>query len=159
VSFTRSSAERIAAAIRSVEQGGRDSSGINLGPRLSGGQPYKLRLATFTGSWAVGDTKVVTLFGSAETVNVKNWCNASTGESTTEDRYVVFGKVDGTNSVVEIQSGVTSTCNMVIGTLDLRTLPGYAADRIQLLGHEAVDGTACNALTWYSITTCSTAAQ
>lgn len=166
VTFTRPAAERIASVVRKVEAGDRDSAGLRF-ERVASAVGSPLRLATFTGNWATGQYKTVTLHGSTQTASVYNWCNPSTGANTassTESRYVIFGRAHGTNSVVEIQMGIATaqTCRMNIGELDTTTLPGYSAGQIQLLGHSAADmttnNTACATLTWYSITTCSTAA-
>lgn len=111
-----------------------------------------LRVATFTGAWATGTYKTVTLVGSTATADVYNWCNPSLMD-TSNERYVVFGAADGTNTVVEIAMDDTSaTCRMTIGTLDATTLTGYDATAIQVLGHN----TTGPCLQWYSVTTCST---
>lgn len=162
VLFTRPAAERIAKVVRTVEGGDRAGKGLTFGGQATG-LPMSLKVATFTGSWSTGTYKTVTLVGSTATASVYNWCNESPGNtaSTNESRYVIFGKAGGTNSVVEIQlQGTANTCRMTIGGFDLTTLPGYSAGAIQLLGHSAssTSGTACSSLTWYSITTCSTAA-
>ena len=162
VVFTRPAAERISKVVRTVEAGDRRSNGLSFGVQADA-MPLSLKVATFTGSWATGTYKTVTLVGSTATASVYNWCNAAPGDtaSTTASRYVLFGKAGGTNSVVEIQlQGTSNTCSVSIGGFDLTTLPGYSAGVVQLLGHSAASttGTACASLTWYSITTCSTAA-
>lgn len=164
VQFTRPAAERISRVVRLVEFGNRDSTGPAYDRPWHGyGKP--LRLGTFTGNWERATFTTVTLHGSTQTVSVYNWCNSAIGgdtANTTSSRYVVFGKVGGTNSAVEIQMQVTSsecTATLTLGSIDLTGLPGYSRSAIQLLGHGAV-GTAetCVAgLQWYSITTCSTA--
>lgn len=161
VKFSRASAQRIAKAVRTVEAGDRSQ------PALTFDHPMppdaaKLRVATFTGSWGTGTWKTVTLLGSTTTATVYNWCNPSIGDTanTTSTQYVVYGKANGTNSVVEISLRNTSqTCRMSIAGVDLTALPGYDSGAIQLLGHAAAStsGTACSTLTWYSITTCATA--
>ena len=156
VTFTKASAERIAQAVRIVEAGNRDTGGLPTAPRFGAGGALKLRLATFTGDWQIGQSKVVTLHGSTNTESVYNWCNPSIGGDTansTESRYVIFGKVSGTQSAVEIQMHATGqTCVTSFGGVDLTEFPGYASGEIQLLGHNQ---SAC--LQWYSITTCATA--
>lgn len=163
VVFTRPAAERISKVVRTVEAGDRDAAGLSFGRPGGAGAAVSLRVATFTGSWAKGAYKTVTLVGSTSTASVYNWCNSSEGSTsdTASSQYVVFGKTNGTNSVLEIQLRSTSqTCRTSIAGVDLTALPGYAAGSIQLLGHSAAatSGTACATLTWYSITTCSTAA-
>ena len=161
VDFTRGAADRIARTVRLVEQGQRDQSGPRYGKLLddpsSGGV---LRLGTFTGTWAVGTLKTVTMHGSTNTANVQNWCvdvghaDASDTANTTKTRYVIFGTIKGTHSAVEIQMQTTSqTCALSMGGVDLTSLAGYDENAIQLLGHSS--NGPC--LQWYSITTCSTA--
>ena len=167
VQFTRPAAERIARVVRTVEGGNRDSTGPTLDrPWYGEAGPFRLRLGTFTGNWETAQFTTVTLHGSTQTVSVYNWCNPALGantNNTNESRYVVFGKVHGTQSAVEIQMRSTATqCTqtLVLGTLDLKTLPGFDEASIQLLGHAAIDtaSTCSGGLQWYSITTCSTAA-
>jgi hypothetical protein len=103
VTFTRPAAERIAAAVRSVERGDRDISPTIAGPRLQG-DTFRLKLATFTGSWAVGTFKTVTLSGSTSTASVYNWCTPVDGSTTsTATKHVIFGNVKGTASAIEVQ--------------------------------------------------------
>lgn len=162
VSFSRGAAQRIAKAVRTVEAGDRNQPGLTFDHPMPGGGGQVLKVATFTGSWAKGSFKTVTLQGSTATASVYNWCNSSDGNTsdTASSQFVVFGRASGTNSVLEISLRNTShTCRMSIAGVDLTALPGYSAGTIQLLGHSAVStsGTACATLTWYSITTCSTA--
>ena len=61
VVFTLSAAERISKAVRIVESGDRDATGLSFGrPGNSSGGTKLIRRATFTGSWAINATKVVT---------------------------------------------------------------------------------------------------
>jgi hypothetical protein len=155
VTFTKGSAERIAQVVRIVEAGNRDTGGLPTAPRF-GSNNFRLNLATFTGNWQTGEYKVVTLQGSTNTASVYNWCNPALGgdtASSTKTRYVIYGKVQGTQSAVEIQLRSTNqTCSTSIGGVDLTSFPNYSGDAIQLLGHNE---SAC--LQWYSITTCATA--
>ncbi len=160
VKFSRASAQRIARVVRQVEAGDRSQSGVVFDHPMPGAA-VSLRVATFTGSWAKGTYKTVTLVGGTNTASVYNWCNSSDGSTsdTAASQYVVFGRANGTNSVLEIQLQSTSqTCRTSIAGVDLTALPGYSAGSIQLLGHSAAatSGTACATLTWYSITTCAT---
>ena len=125
-------------------------------------RPYGRRTrGTFTGSWAIGETKAVSLANdTASTVAVTNYCVGVTqSTAATATLNVIFGNASGTASVVEIQQA-TATCLMVAGGLDYTTLPGYSPGVIQLLGHSAADmttnATACATLTWYSVTSCGT---
>ena len=154
VTFTRPAADRIAKVVRRVEQGDRGAEPLTFGRGGGGGVPYRLSVATFTGSWATGTWKTVTLVGSTSTASVYNWCNAA--ES---DGHVVFGKASGTNSAVEITMAATATCRLTLGGVDLTTIAGYSSTEIQLLGHGAAEeGSTCvSGLQWYSISTCGTA--
>lgn len=156
VTFTSGSADRIAKVVRIVEAGNRDTGALPTSPRFGGGDGVRLKLATFTGDWSVGSYKTVKLHGSTNTASVYNWCNPALGgntSSTSETRYVIFGRVSGTNSAVEIQlDNTNSTCSSTLAGVDVSGFPGYSAGAIQLLGHNE---SAC--FQWYSITTCATA--
>lgn len=160
VNFTRSSAERIAKVVRRVEGGDRSGSPADW-ERPWDTLPERLRVGTFTGNWETAQFTTVTLHGSTQTVSVYNWCNPALGASTTntnESRYVIFGKAAGRQSAVEIQMRATQcTATLTLGSLDLKTLPGFDAGTIQLLGHAAQDtaSTCSGGLQWYSITTCA----
>lgn len=69
ISFTRPSAERIANAVRVVEQARPD--GAALGFRRQDAVPNAkvFRVATFTGAWAIGASKVVTFKNRTTTPN------------------------------------------------------------------------------------------
>lgn len=166
VNFTRSAAERISRAVKAFELGDRSSDGPSIDrPWSTVGAGFRLQLGTFTGNWETGTFNTVTLTGTTNTVSVFNWCNPVVGSDTansSQSRYVIFGKVAGTQSAVELQMRHTSTqcqVTMTIHSLDLKSLQGYDAGSIQLLGHSAQGTAACSGgLQWYSITTCSTAA-
>ena len=145
VKFSHGSAQRIAKAVRIVEGGNRDQPPVEFEHPIHAGSP--LRVATFTGSWATGTWKTVTLTGTTATASVYNWCNAVEGTGT---RHVLFGRASGTNSVVEITMG--NTCGMIVGGVDLRKITGYAAADVQVLGHN----TTGPCLQWYSVATCAT---
>ena len=132
VTFTRPAAERIAKIVRRVEQGDRGAEPLVF-ERIGVSSPFALKLATFTGNWETGTYKTVTLSGSTQTASVYNWCNPATeGDalSTAENRYVIFGKVSGTNSAIEVQAtrpGLqvgTFTGNWQTGTYKTVTLQG-----------------------------------
>jgi len=164
VKFTKSAATRIAKAVRTVEAGNRTEGAVSFEHHVTypaGG----LKLAKFTGSWATASYKTVTLVNTTNTASVYNWCNPSASSSacTAASGYVIFGKVSGTNSVLEITLNRTctdSTCTMTLANVDLTSFPGYDAGVVQLLGHSAADlttnATACASIQWYSVTTCST---
>jgi hypothetical protein len=161
VDFTRGAAERIARVVRIVEQGDRGQGGPTW-DSVDSPLPASLKLATFTGDWAVNTLKTVTLYGVTSTPNtasVLNLCTPAVGFSTAntgETRFVIFGKVKYTSTplVVEIQASPTNTsCVMTLGGANLTKIAGYASTDIQLLGHN----TTGPCLEWYSIATCATA--
>ena len=159
VDFTRGAAERIAAVVRSVEQGDRDGAPLTF-KKVDTVDSKTLRVGTFTGDWQINQSKVVTFYGVTSTPNtatVLNLCNPSVGFSTantSETRFVIYGKAKYTSGfvAVELQQAGTMTCVMTLGGSDLSSLPGYSGEEIQLLGHNE---SAC--LRWFSITTCATA--
>lgn len=118
----------------------------------------RLQRGTFThAAWAIGSTMQVTIQGGTNTVSVTNYCTPVKGQTNaTQTLNVVFGRVQGTVTAVEIQQ---PTCTLSIGGLDVTELPGFDATVIQLLGHAAgdTDSAACLGLKWYSVTQCGTA--
>ena len=69
VTFTRPAAERIAKAVRKVEQGDRGASPLRF-DRIGGdGGGVGIRACTFTGSWSIGETISVTFQGITATPN------------------------------------------------------------------------------------------
>lgn len=70
VDFTRGAAERIARAVRIVEQGERDETPLTFG--RANEQTKIFRMCTFTGFWAVNTPKAVTFRGSTATVQAYN---------------------------------------------------------------------------------------
>lgn len=155
VKFSRGAAQRIAKVVRTVESGDRNGPGVGFEHPIDNG--LRLKVATFTGTWATGTWKVVTLTGTTQTASVYNWCTPVTGgdtASTSSSRYVIFGRAGGTNSAVEVQLQTTSqTCVLSVGGVDLTQLSGYDAGTVQVLGHN----TTGPCLVWYSVTTCATA--
>ena len=161
VDFTRAAAERIARAVRIVEQGDRGQSGPTWG-RVNETMPAGLKLGTFTGNWEIDTFKTVTLYGVTSTPNtasVLNLCTPAVGfktAQTSETRFVIFGKVKYTTDpvVVGLQAAPTNTaCVLTLGGVDLSAIAGYSSADIQLLGHN----TTGPCLQWYSIATCATA--
>jgi hypothetical protein len=69
VTFTKPAAERIAKVVRAVEGGDRDTGPLTFGNRGVGGNPKVFRVCTFTGAWAINDTKTVTFRNQTATPN------------------------------------------------------------------------------------------
>lgn len=94
VQFSRQAAQRIAKAVRHVEQGNREQPGIETGPRLQQASGRIFRIATFTGVWSVDAQKVVTFQGQTNTANAMNLF-ASVGSTAAGNRPCAIAK-DGT---------------------------------------------------------------
>jgi hypothetical protein len=75
VFFDRSSAERIANAVRKVEIGDRSESALRFRRELPQQQRKTFRIATFTGAWAINATKTVTFKYQTSTPNTANAVN------------------------------------------------------------------------------------
>lgn len=78
ITFTRPAAERIAAVVRTVERGDRDTKGNTWGVRLEGvggGGGAVFHIGTFTGAWAISSVKVVTFKYQTTTPNTASVIN------------------------------------------------------------------------------------
>lgn len=69
ITFTRDSADRIAAAVRKVEIGDRTQSGPTWDIVDTPGPRRVFRVCTFTGSWSIGASKTVTFRNQTTTPN------------------------------------------------------------------------------------------
>jgi hypothetical protein len=72
ITFTRDSADRIAAAVRRVEIGDRTQSGPTWDLPPTPASKRVFRICTFTGSWPINASKTVTFRGSTATVSAIN---------------------------------------------------------------------------------------
>lgn len=72
VDFTRGAAERIARAVRIVEQGERNGTPLRFGKVESPAAFTGVRMVTFTGAWPKASTKVCTFVNSTRTVAAVN---------------------------------------------------------------------------------------
>lgn len=76
VTFTKSSSERIAKAVRLVEAGDRDAGGFGYGVRLQSQVSDKtFRVCTFTGAWSIDAAKTVTFKNQTSTPNTVSASN------------------------------------------------------------------------------------
>jgi len=76
VTFTNDSATRIAKVVRIVEAGNRNTAARVLSPRgLGSGGGGGVRLATFTGAWALDQVKTVTFKNQTSTPNTASVLN------------------------------------------------------------------------------------
>ena len=72
ITFTRDSADRIAAAVRRVEIGDRTQSGPTWDLPPTPASKRVFRICTFTGEWSINASKTVTFRGSTATVSAIN---------------------------------------------------------------------------------------
>lgn len=95
VSFTKASAQRIANAVRAVENGNRDAVGMPSFPRAAGGGgKASFMIARFDGSWPKGGTLSVQKLSSTQTVSAVNlFANIATSQQ--QYRFCALGR-DGT---------------------------------------------------------------
>lgn len=133
VTFTRSSAGRIARVVRIVEAGDRDGKGLDFGVRLQQSNAGKsLRHVQWSGEWPAGETHAITFKVGGATATANNsFLGVNTGEGWA--------------------ARSSSAWHLVVADLSLQ--PGWNTTEIQLFGHSSTDGIA----QWYSITTCATA--
>jgi hypothetical protein len=68
-SFTRPAAERIVKVVRKVEAGDRTENALTFRRVGGGGGGIGLKLCTFTGAWAAGSSKVLTIANQTTTPN------------------------------------------------------------------------------------------
>lgn len=143
VNFTRPAAERIAAVVRTVEKGDRDQAALKFDKPLDQGSGggSAIRLGTFTGAWAKGETKTVTLFNSTATASVKN-VSVPIDASSASSRTVLFSKVSGTYHAVEIeQGGLCGSWKDYLVTMSVANCLGSGASAVV----RTVDATATEA--------------
>jgi hypothetical protein len=73
VQFTRESAERIAGVVRQAELTPPAASPLTFAKRFEDRAPKQVRAATFSGSWPIGSSKIVTFkYAPTATVNAFN---------------------------------------------------------------------------------------
>lgn len=72
VSFTKSSADRIAKVVRDYEGGDRDQLPFGSGPRIQDRGGSQIRTAIFTGAWNQGDIKNISWKYKSGTANCYN---------------------------------------------------------------------------------------
>ena len=150
VTFTKSSSERIAKAVRRVESGDRDADGFGYGVRLQTQFSDKaFRICTFTGSWSVGSSKTVTFKNQTTTPNTLIASNLFWPVPEGPERDCAIGK-EGTAWYLIVPrlyaADAATAATLTTASLDFKTLPVVAL---------ATSGTAAFSV---SITTCSTAA-
>lgn len=159
VDFTRGAAERIARAVRTVEQGDRSQSGPRY-PRVweGGGGGNPVRLGKTTAGWAIGTCATVTLWEqvvegqcqpgqTSPVATIENVVNLSM--DVPSGSWVEIGKgADGRWYLIE--AGIEGSCRKTIGGEDITKWPGWNASIVQILGH---DENGC--LKWFDTESCA----
>jgi hypothetical protein len=74
ISFTRPAVERIANAVRAVENARPNGEGLR-SRAVQGGKPRPFKVCTFTGAWAINTSKVVTFRNVTTTPNTVSAMN------------------------------------------------------------------------------------
>ena len=164
--FSAGDAKRIGAAVRIVERdrtGRQASSGAHVGAN-AGVRCMLGRIGT--AAWNKNATATITIYAgtpgsetTAGTLVARNYLT-DLSTSTSTSRWVTVSN-NGFGWLLLAPETETSTCSLTIGGFSLTQVPGYIAGQIQLLGHAAANTsqTCSGSLTWYNITTCSTAAS
>lgn len=117
VTFTKGSAERIAAVVRDYEAGDRSASPLRFGV-VSSDSRKTFRIATFTGSWVINATKTVTFKYQTATPNTASVLNLVCGLSPSGSCDVSIAR-DGTAWFL-VQPNLTQQ-------------PGYSASGTQVM--------------------------
>lgn len=73
--FTRESADRIAAVVRSAELTPPSARPLRFDPLIADGKQKVFRMCTFTGAWPKGSAKTVTFRGVTSTPNTASATN------------------------------------------------------------------------------------
>jgi len=133
VIFDRSSAERIANAVRRVEIGDRTASPLRFDTVPPPQQRKTFRIATFSGAWAINATKTVTFKYQTTTPNTASVVNLVCGLSPSGSCDVSIAK-DGTAWFL-VQPNLTQQ-------------PGYSASGTQVLTIQS------GVLRWIGTTAC-----
>jgi hypothetical protein len=132
VTFTKGSAERIAAVVRDYEAGDRAEAPLRFGA-VSSDSRKTFRVATFTGAWAISATKTVTFKYQTSTPNTASVMNLVCGLSPSGSCDVSIAK-DGTAWFL-VQPNLTQQ-------------PGYSASGTQVLTIQS------GVLRWIGTTAC-----
>jgi len=122
VQFTRESAERIAGVVRQAELTPPAATPLTFAKRFEDRAPKQVRAATFSGSWPIGGTKVVTFkYAPTATVNAFNlsWPIALTAYSNEDcivgregtNWWLVVPKLEARTAVLVTQTASQLICS------------------------------------------------
>ncbi len=150
VTFTRPAAERIAKVVRAVEGGDRDTPGIYFGSAPGAAGAKTFRVCTFTGAWAIGDTRSVTFKNQTTTPNTVSASNLFWPIPEGPQRDCAIAK-EGTAWYLLVPqlyaANAATAATLTTASLEFKTLPVVAL------------ATSSTAVFSVSVTTCSTAAS
>jgi hypothetical protein len=145
VQFTRESAERIAGVVRQAELTPPAASPLTFAKRFEDRAPKQVRAATFSGSWPIGGTKVVTFkYAPTATVSAVNlsWPITLTAYSSEDcivgregtNWWLVVPRLEARTAVFGTQTATasfatgTSTATYVSGTANATVVSGVTAN-------------------------------
>lgn len=163
VDFTRGAAERIARAVRIVEQGERDQTGPRYGIREEAQVPPIVRYACWSADWTRHSTVVIRL-ASAELCGISDENSQAPDEgdcacpgnvncdpdATTAIAYNIFlGVGPGHGAVLKCQTPDFSGWHLI--SADLTKQPGWQCGVVKILGSDAD-----NICRWYQADDCPT---
>lgn len=155
VDFTRGAAERIAAAVRRVEQGDRDGAPLSFSRALDV-PALSVRNCSWSGSWGYNQTHVVTFLaaGGKTAVAINRYFGFRPG----------FPPGTGNGEGIVVKGGGAFTGSWVLQCFSLALVDNYLEslptnETVQFLGHGGTDvpeedGQVGPFLKWHSITTC-----
>jgi hypothetical protein len=115
VDFTRSAAERIAAVVRTVEQGDRDGAPLTFRKIDNAGGGGRVRIGTFSGAWSVGATATVTFKYVPNTPNTVTAINLFLDLPSDGTKDCAISKDGGTWHLIQWQ-WVTIVCDSTATT-------------------------------------------
>jgi hypothetical protein len=126
ISFTRPAVERIANAVRAVENARPGGEALGFSSQVSLGKTKVVKLASFSGPWAKGSEKAITFKGTEQTASASNLFYPVPGTQTRECAVAKIGTAWHLISVpfserTAVFAGETAT-ETVLGTASARTI-------------------------------------
>lgn len=105
VNFDADSAARIYRAVREVERGNRDQKPLTFRQVPEPSRRPTVRVATYTGAWALNESKIVTLYQSTSTISTYAATNLimPVPDAPSEPGVCIIAKDRGTWFLVNVQ--------------------------------------------------------
>lgn len=122
VNFDADSAARIYRAVREVERGNRDQKPLTFARVLSEQIPRVFRLGTFSGAWAIGADKAITLEGGTATLSVRNLFYPIT--ATVTDKSCAIARSNGSWLLLAVPMQTATAIEVSSTATILRISPG-----------------------------------